>query len=166
MKLKHLVLLAGVTVALSAMVSSAKAGTTSVITITSLPYTVTAPGEYNLESDLTAPSGDHGITITSGINNVVVNLNGHMMFGAGSTSVGISCSNSTNLAVKNGIISGFANGISFTGSEFFLNGLKVIASATGVGLTGENCVVEGCVIISSNNSNVQAGIAMDCAESS
>ena len=162
MKLKHLVLLAGVAVSLPATLYSAKANT-SVITITSLPYTVTASGEYIVESDLTAKSGDNGIKIALDVNNVVINLNGHMLFGSGGT--GVICSNSTNVTVKNGVISGFGNGISFTGSEFFLNGLKVIVSEKGVGLTGTNCVVASCVIVSSNASNVQPGISMDCAES-
>jgi hypothetical protein len=76
MKLQHLILLTGLAMALPAMRSSAEIKPDAGITITSLPYTVTASGEYILKSDLTAPSGDNGITIDSGVNNVVINLNG------------------------------------------------------------------------------------------
>jgi hypothetical protein len=162
MKSSHKLLLAATAIVFSAGMSPARAN--SVVTITSLPYRVNASGEYQLDKDLTAASGDNGITIASGVNNVLINLNGHMMFGAGS-STGVICSNSTNVTIRNGVISGFSNGINFSGAEFFLNGLKVIVSNTGVALTGENCDVDGCIIVSSNATNVEPGVAMDCAES-
>jgi hypothetical protein len=160
MKPQHLFLLVGIAMALPVMRSSAEVKPDAGVTITSLPYTVTASGEYSIKSDLTAPSGDNGITIDSGVNNVVINLNGHMLFGSGGT--GITCTNSTNVTIKGGVISGFGNGIIFAGSEFFLNSLRVIVSATGVSLTGVNCAVDSCIIVSTNPASVQPGIAMDC----
>jgi hypothetical protein len=163
MKPQHLLLLAGVALTLPVMQSSAEIKSDAGVTITSLPYTVTASREYIIKSDLTAPSGDNGITIASGVNNVAINLNGHMLFGSGGT--GLICSNSTNVTVKSGVISGFSNGISFDGSEFFLNSLKVIVSATGVSLTGVNCTIDSCVIVSTTPDTLESGIAMNCNQS-
>jgi hypothetical protein len=59
--------------AVLATLLSMPALTRAVTVIDSVPYTITAPGAYELKSDLTA-NGTVGITVQAA--NVVINLNG------------------------------------------------------------------------------------------
>lgn len=79
--------------------------------ITNLPVTISQSGSYYLTGSLTAPPRTNGILIT--VSNVVIDLNGYGLYGAGwgrgiaTASFGFRGS----LAVYNGVISGWTNGI-------------------------------------------------------
>lgn len=73
------------------------------IPITSLPYNITTPGSYYVTTNL---AGSSGIAISSG--NVTVDLNGFTLQGMPGSTYGVyTLGNVTNLAVRNGIITGW-----------------------------------------------------------
>ena len=75
--------------------------------ITSVPFTISAPGEYELEADLTTDAR-YGILVDA--SDVVVNLKGHTLAGRPTgSSEGISAAKtgSSNITVRNGSITGF-----------------------------------------------------------
>ncbi len=82
--------------------------------INSVPYTITAPGNYVLGSNLTYSSaGGAAITIVS--SNVTLDLAGHYLYfpGTSSTNVGVYVHNAGNVIIQNGIIAVFHYGIYF-----------------------------------------------------
>lgn len=91
------------------------------ITISTLPFTITAPGTYVLTGNLTAPS-DVAILISPPIaGSVVLDLKGFTLTGSGS---GLAVDIYTNgpgtqypITIQNGTISNFSNGISANGTE-------------------------------------------------
>jgi hypothetical protein len=90
------------------------------IQITSLPYTISAPGTYVLTRDLSY-SALQGVAInilTTLAGPVVLDFKGHTITGAGSTSFGIEiggvseyAENAYPITIRNGALQGFAIGI-------------------------------------------------------
>jgi hypothetical protein len=78
--------------------------------ISSLPYTISAPGSYYLTANLTAAGSGGGITISA--DNVTLDLNGFALSGGGSGSVtGINVpSAQKNILIRNGTVRGWTNG--------------------------------------------------------
>ena len=73
--------------------------------ISSVPFTISAPGSYYLTTNLTVSSGN-GITISSG--NVTLDLNGFVLQGVSGSGSGILVSSTyTNITVRNGTITGW-----------------------------------------------------------
>ena len=89
--------------------------------ITSLPYTISAPGVYTVTANLSV-TGSSAITVSS--DNVVIDLAGHTITGTSASQFsGVLCFTGVdpftprrNIVVKNGIIRGFKKGIYLTGS--------------------------------------------------
>lgn len=78
--------------------------------ISSLPYTITAPGSYYVTKNLTGVSGQNGITITA--NDVTIDLNGFVLSGVGGAEFGIAITGgASGVSVSNGAVRGWANGI-------------------------------------------------------
>lgn len=73
------------------------------------PYTINNPGSYIVVKDLTTAQNLNCITINT--SNVSIDLNGHTLYGAGttigSTGYGVYCSNGNAISVTNGIIRDF-----------------------------------------------------------
>ena len=93
---------------------SIQAETTNCTAITSVPYTITAPGIYCLTGNLeTAMTRGHAITIDT--NNVVIDLNGRKLGGGsagpGTGAYGIYSMQRKNITIKNGTIRGFKIGV-------------------------------------------------------
>ena len=78
--------------------------------ITSLPFTISQPGSYILNGDLTGSSGD-GVTIQTDW--VTIDLNGFTLFGASGTASGISEGPSAPMhvgwTIRNGTVAGWGN---------------------------------------------------------
>jgi parallel beta-helix repeat protein len=93
-----------------------QAETTNCTAITSVPYTITAPGIYCLNSNLetSIPTGN---AITINVNNVVIDLNGRKLgggsAGSGTNAKGIYADQRKNITIKNGTIRGFYYGVHF-----------------------------------------------------
>lgn len=78
--------------------------------ITSLPYTITAPGSYELADNL--PTTGHGITINC--DDVSIDLNGHSIIGnnePASQYYGINAFNRERITLRNGQVRGFMYGV-------------------------------------------------------
>jgi parallel beta-helix repeat protein len=74
--------------------------------ISSLPFTISAPGSYYVTTNLTGASGSHGIAIAAG--NVTLDLNGFSLLGLSSSLDGIHVNGTyTNITVRNGVIAGW-----------------------------------------------------------
>jgi hypothetical protein len=78
--------------------------------ITSLPFTISTPGNYYLPADLTATGAGVAILITA--NEVVLDLNGRSLTAAGAAvnpdvGIGIAVVNHEDVTIQNGDINGF-----------------------------------------------------------
>lgn len=91
-------------------------GSTGKTQILSLPYTISAPGSYVLNGNLTGASGSNGITVSA--DNVTIDLNGFALIGPGGAAneVGI-IGFVNNLTIRNGVVRDWgAYGIHVLGS--------------------------------------------------
>jgi hypothetical protein len=95
--------------------------------ITSVPFTISAPGAYCLTKDIATPSTfTSGAAITVSSNDVTVDLGGHTLAnlaaGTGTRAFGIqgipAGSNLQNVTVRNGTVRGFLEGILLNGPTF------------------------------------------------
>lgn len=136
--------------------------------ISSLPFTISAPGSYYLTGNLTGVSGQPGITVSS--DNVTIDLNGFALIGVAGAEDGIRSGQArTNIAIHNGTIRNWKSGILFpsmanghfeklrvsnnsqsgifTGSGSGSGSVKdcVLEANTGTGLLGSGLTVRGCV---------------------
>jgi hypothetical protein len=117
-----------------------QAETVNCTPISSLPYAITIQGVYCLKDNLsTAIASGSAISIET--NNVVIDLNGYKLGGAGagiSTSAkGISATSRSNITIRNGIIRGFHYGISLTGGSGDLIENMLLDLNTGGGVISE-----------------------------
>ena len=89
------------------------------VMITSLPFQITAPGKYCLNSNLSTSTSGSAITIAA--DSVVLDLNGFNISGApagpGSHANGIIVLERKTITIRNGTVSGFYNGIFLSGSN-------------------------------------------------
>jgi hypothetical protein len=124
--------------------------------ITSLPYTITAPGFYYLGGNLTCPSGN-GITV--GADDVTIDLMGFCLLSTGELNAsGIIIAGLRNIEVRNGTVRGFnADGIvepvggvsyRFINLRLELNGLR------GIALEGLSHLIQNCSITENGNSGI------------
>ena len=101
-----------------AMTAPMMAETTQCTAITSVPYSIDAPGAYCLTGDLgTAMTSGTAISINA--NSVTLDLNGFKLAGnagAGTSAFGIRGSNRKHVVIKNGIVRGFLQGVTLDGS--------------------------------------------------
>jgi hypothetical protein len=92
------------------------------IPISTLPFTITAPGTYVLTGDLTSSSAGNAISVGMGIQGpVIVDLKGFKITGPGEDSIGVSIgfnvpgsatdTNPFPITVRNGTISNFGFGV-------------------------------------------------------
>lgn len=113
-------------------------------------FRIAAPGSYYLTDNVEALAGFHGIEIAS--NDVVLDLNGFALRGApGSLSGVIASVDVTNVAVRNGTVSGFGQrGVDLNPGGATVNGLiEAITAASngGHGIRGGlNTVIRGCAV--------------------
>ncbi len=130
------------------------------INIAYSPYTISNPGSYIVVKDLTTPQDLNGITIMA--SNVTIDLNGHTLYGAGTTAgssgsgiFDIDPQGSNNVAIFNGTIRDFR----FYG--ILLQGNQVQVSRANVsynGNSGIDLVYPGSVYDCNASFNGNAGI--------
>jgi nitrous oxidase accessory protein NosD len=104
--------LRSICISLAALLLLTVAGHTATV-INSIPYTITASGNYVLGASLTY-SGTTGTAITVNAHNVTIDLNGQYLYNpnfAANSAYAIYSNNKGNITVRNGQIIGFYVGI-------------------------------------------------------
>ena len=126
--------------------------------ISSLPFTISAPGAYYVTTNLTGVSGSSGITITSG--NVTLDLGGFLLANVPGSFNGISTLGTcTNVTVGNGSLSGWSfSGVNIsagTPRNVVIHHLNI--SACGVsGISAVNAVICDCTVVGSGGDGIDA----------
>ena len=128
-----------------------------VTVITSLPFTVSSPGIYVLDSDLTV-SGSDAIDVNAP--DVVINLNGYSITGS-SGGIGVSAGQVANVIIENGRISGFTTAAVQLGPYSVARNL-VGSDDEGIDVQGQDCVVQNC-ILQGTGAGLEAGAGIGIA---
>ena len=132
--------------------SLAPAQTQCTTKIAAVPFTIIASGNYCFDKHLatTATATTNAITINADY--VTLDLNGFKLDGSAAppgTRKGIYATNRKGIVVRNGVVRGFARGVSLegTGSSHIVEELRVEQSAAaGIWLEGPGMVVRGCKV--------------------
>ena len=101
--------------------------------ISSVPFTISAPGTYILTTGLTY-SAASGAAIVVNANNVTINLNGHYIICSASGTIsatGIFASNKLNIRVLNGEILKFFHGVGFDFTSGTNNNIGHVVDSVG-----------------------------------
>jgi hypothetical protein len=135
--------------------------------INSLPYTISAPGNYVLGSNLTYSSAA-GAAITILSSNVTLDLGGHYLYfpGTPTSNVGVYVHNAGNVIIQNGIIADFHYGIFFErigatalNSGNIVQDLRLTNVVNGVVLLAvAGSIVRNNQMISTSNGTLAVGI--------
>jgi nitrous oxidase accessory protein NosD len=137
-----------ITISLWAALSFTPAFARPVTVIDHVPFTITASGEYELESDLTA-SGTDGIDVQA--SNVVINLNGHTLDATVQSAErsGINLGLSVNhVTVEDGTISGFFAELNLFGSQHVVKRLQLVNNQYGVFCHSvKDTLIQACYIV-------------------
>ena len=100
-----------------AAMPAAASDTSSYAEITSLPCTITVPGNYCLRKNLSTSYSYRAIFISA--SNVTLDLNGYTLQGTGTATasgVGVCTDSGTKMVnVQNGTIAGFSSGVMYAG---------------------------------------------------
>ncbi len=113
--------------------------------ITSLPYTITAPGFYYLTGNLTCPSGN-GITVNA--DDVTLDLMGFCLSGNDS-SIGIYMNQRKNVEIRNGSLRGWNCAIyekDLSGFSHRVINVRAENNNNGIFLHGKRHLVKGCTV--------------------
>jgi parallel beta-helix repeat protein len=130
----------------------AAVGPTGKNVITSLPFTISQPGSYVLNGNLTLNGPGNGIDVSA--SNVTIDLQGFELVGTGSSIGGIRGTGS-NLTVRNGTVRNWP-GVGVGSNQAGTSGLVVdslVLKANGIGIQNSsaslarvtNCQVEGSI---------------------
>jgi hypothetical protein len=111
-------------------------------------FKITQPGSYYLAGNIIGVSGKHGIEVVAG--NVTIDLNGFAITGVAGAFDGVLVSGSTNVAVLNGIVTNWRNGLELQSTRNArVEGILASGnSADGIRL-GTHAIARRCVV--SNN---------------
>jgi hypothetical protein len=133
-------------------VPAARAQTQCTTKIAAVPFTINVSGNYCLDKHLatTATAATNAITINADY--VTLNLNGFKLDGSAAppgVRKGIYALNRRSIVIRNGVVRGFARGVSLegAGAAHVVEDLRVEQSAAaGIWLEGEGMVVRGCKV--------------------
>ena len=125
--------------------------------IANLPYFITQPGSYYVVTNLIT-GGSGGIVISN--NNVTVDLNGFALIGAGGGN-GVRVGGSrTNIAIRNGTLSGWNGAVDATSASSVQ--LERISASHNVGTSalaaGDHALVVACTADFNSNVGILAGL--------
>jgi len=111
--------------------------------ITSLPYTISAPGAYYLGGNLSYSSGN-GITIAS--DHVTLDLMGFTLTGPGRANSGIYLHARKNVEIRNGTLSEWEYGIQedSSGVGHRVVNIRAENNKNGIWLSGSSHLIKGC----------------------
>jgi hypothetical protein len=130
------------------------------VKISRLPLTITAPGSYYLDGNLSY-YGDIAITIAS--DDVTLDLMGFTISATGSSNTGIAISNHNSVEVRNGTLSGWFNGIvaSGTGSGHRVINVRVENTGWGISLYGSGHLIQGCWVSAAGTPPAHVGFFIE-----
>ena len=121
--------------------------------ITSIPYTITQPGAYCLDRNLTMASDDPGAAITIAVPYVVLDLNGFTLQNNPphhdiTATIGIHAVNRWAITVRNGTVRGFLRGVYLQGSGsqegHVVEGIQADGNQhEGIAVEGAGTIVRG-----------------------
>ena len=124
--------------------------------ITSVPFTITAPGTYVLNSDLVLPLSVSGAAIIIRASNVVLDLKGHVLAQAPGGAKAIYAQDRSDITIRNGTIDGFVQPVYLVGTTddprhnggIVIEKLRLIsATRSGIYLAkAKGCRIEDCQI--------------------
>jgi Right handed beta helix region len=139
----------------------------SVVKIDKVPYTITAPGNYEVTKDFTVATDKNAISVNTAPGTyVVINLGGFSVTArsTGGTGTGVSSNDGGNIVVYNGTISGFNIGIRLSNGGKVCD-LRLVGDLAGIVLAGRDILIQNCYIIGTGPSNSGTGIALgDCSD--
>jgi hypothetical protein len=161
-------------VASLAIVLFTPALTNAATVIDHVPYTITASGQYELQTDFTIGENESPEGITVKAANVIINLNGFTLAHKNSDSrfpggIGIDVL-ADNVSVRNGTISGFQWGVQLTASHGRAQDLTLLGNDIGVLVASEdlsplsdiavvNCFISGLGTTGIENSGIETNNA-------
>jgi hypothetical protein len=119
------------------------------VPISALPYSISNSGSYYLASNVVGVASSDGITIAA--NNVTLDLNGFAVTGVTNSGYGINIAGiDTNVAVRNGNISGWGNGAiavaGFTSQNIAFDHLNIFEDTSQTAVYAINALVSDCTI--------------------
>jgi len=120
-------------------------------------FVITQPGSYYLTGNVTGEVGKHGILI--GSDGVTIDLNGFTMTGVPGafSGVGHSVQSYRNVTVRNGTLTGWANGIAITGAGNRVEAVRA-SESVGVGIfLSTNGVIESCTATDNGTNGISVG---------
>jgi hypothetical protein len=126
--------------------------------IGSLPYIITASGNYELERDLTYAGHNNAIEVSA--DDVVINLNGFSIGNTGNGVFGVIIQTHSNLTVRNGSILGFQGAVVLAAPRSRALNLQLVNNLFGVQVFAKNCAVQDCFIIGTGPANNGNGIQL------
>ena len=123
--------------------------------ITSLPFTISAPGSYYLTGNLTGVTGQNGIAVD--VNNVTIDLNGFSLNGPGDNGI---VANGA-VTIRNGSVSGWAQaGITVSGPGVLIQNIHASNNASRGISAGSRAVVQSCTVTNSGTNAGGRGISV------
>jgi parallel beta-helix repeat protein len=140
--------------------------------ITSVPYTISAPGFYYLSGNLTYSGSTNAITVNA--DDVTLDLMGFSLTNSGpkGSTYGVNLTGRTNVEIRNGTVRNFNFGVydglvnSTNGKHCAIN-VRAYGNTLGITLAGINNLIKGCN--ASNNTTtgiyLQSGLISDCVAS-
>jgi nitrous oxidase accessory protein NosD len=138
--------------------------TRAVTVISSLPYTITAPGSYILINNLTA-NGSDGIDVTA--SNVSIDLSGCTITALHPNPdngyIGIRVYGGSDVTIQNGTITGFTLGIWFEDSsqrDVAINVRLINLPQDGILVMANDSLIENCLIVGPGANGTSAGITI------
>lgn len=111
-------------------------------------FIISQPGSYYLTTNIIGVSGENGINISG--SDVIVDLNGFSLIGPSTANSAILiASGTTNVTVRNGMISGWGTssaGIQSSGTNVSFENLNVSTGFAGIECGGDGGVIKNCTI--------------------
>jgi hypothetical protein len=137
------------------------------IPISTLPFTINAPGSYYLTGNLTHTGAGNGITVNS--DRVTIDLMGFTLANStAGTANGIFASGGSpfrrDITVRNGFVTGWQTGVNLIGRGFRVESVTVSLNGTGIGCSSA-CAVVDSVAVGNTGSGISVfadGVVLRC----
>lgn len=132
--------------------------------IATLPYTISAPGNYCLQQDLAHPFANNAGAVRIQSSNVVLDCNGHRLegtAGAATKAMGVIAFDRQNITVRNCHVHGFQSGIWLRGGGLAVHdNLVERNTAAGIYVHGDGSVVRRNRVLDIGGDTAGTGMAV------
>ena len=149
---------------LLALSMSAGSETIDCTEIGALPTTITTPGLYCLKKDLSATSNSALAAIRVVADDVVIDLNGHLLdgssLGSDTKQYGIEADGRINITVRNGRLRGFRIGVSLLNTpgtdsgQYLVEKLQLDHHLVGIAARGDRSIVRDNIVLAAGSSGI------------